>query len=241
MLDPYAGLGLQEPSSRMGYPSAWWRNPTSSTSLTDKVLGAAKPEEPPPPDQSLGRTALYLQVAAADQAILASFYGAKSDRSRLQTEALNSEYEGTIASLEAADAAYDAAEILRAAKQEIGRVSMRYGQERESTRADAAARGIVVDAGSAGDTTASIERARQEDVSTIEQNATSAAGAQRRRQVNAANQSMLAKVEADNARRAARVVSPTMRVIGTVLGAGGTIASSWAQNRRWERYSPRIN
>ena len=181
----------------------------------------------------------WSSIGASVMSAVGTFYSAKSQKSQLESQALSSEFEQSMANLEARAAEFDATQILRAARREAGRVSMAAGQEKSRQKVSAAARGVDVNTGSAVDVRVSTEMASQADRNAINENAVAGAAAQGRRATDARNRASIAGVNASNARATSRTINPYMAHFSSVLGSVGTLSNAWVANRRWSRYGGR--
>lgn len=170
---------------------------------------------------------LGLAITGALVGAVGSFYAAKSQQYQLRSQALSLEFEQSLANLNARQAELDAHDILRAGQQEAGRVTLRAGLARGSTRASQSARGIVGGVGSAAEVVASGDLVKELDVHTINSNAVRAAGQARIRAVNARNRASLLGVSARNIRGTAGTINPGVAAFTSLLGSGASIGSQF--------------
>lgn len=167
-----------------------------------------------------------------------AYYAAKSQQYQLRSQALDLEFQATIAGLNARAAEGDAQSALEAGKREAGRIGLQYRQVKEAARTRTAAGGIQAGVGSAAEEQASIAYAKEADQITISSNAVRAANASRMAAVGQRNNQRMAMVGARNARRAAGSISPWLAAGSSLIGGAGDVSSRWAQDARWSaRYS----
>lgn len=163
-------------------------------------------------------------VAGVFTSAVGAFYAAKTQQNQLESEALNREFQETIANINARSAESDASAILRAGRQERALSTLRFGAVKGERRARLGARGIQAGVGSAAEELASVQFASDVDSHSIDINTLRAAQAARRRAVNFRNVADIAGVNARNARRSRRSINPALSA-GTSLLTGGAGAA----------------
>ncbi len=180
----------------------------------------------------LGSAGPILSIAGALTGALGAFYSAKADQYRLRSQALDLEFESSIANINARQAELDAESIFEAGAREKALRTLQFGQVKGAARASQAARGIQAGVGSAAEVQASIDFARELDAFTIDANTVRAAGEARRRAVDQRNAALLSRVSAQNIRSAAGSISPGLAAAGSLLGSAPLVASQFAAFER---------
>lgn len=181
----------------------------------------------------LGGAGFALSAFGAAYNAVGAFFGAKSQQKQLESGALSAEHEASIANLNARAAESDAQAILAAGQRDVGLTGLRYAQEKGSSAASAAARGVQAGVGSAAEVQASIEFAKQVDQMTITADSVRSAEAQRTRATDLRNRSALSLTSARNLRRTARSINPWSSAAASLLGGGGQLASQAAYLSRY--------
>lgn len=184
-------------------------------------------------DSNIG---LFTAVMGGINSAIGSFYAAKSAQYQLKSAASGVQFQSDMAAINAHSAETDAQSILEAGKSEIASYTMRAGQEKATTTASTASRGIALGVGSARDVAASQDIAKDIDVMTINSNATRAAWAKRTQATNYQNQSLLDNTSAVNLRRSAGSISPFASLTTSLLGSASQISSQWlaGQDTRYQ-------
>lgn len=170
---------------------------------------------------------VIMGVTGILQSAIGSYYAVQAQRYQLRSQALDLEFQGSIADINARAAEQDAQATLRAGQQQKALSTLRYGQAKAASRTRQAAAGVQAGVGSAGEVQASIEVAKELDSLTIERNAVRAAGASRTRAVNFQNQALLSRVSAANVRRTAGTLNPALAATTSLIGGAGQVASQW--------------
>jgi hypothetical protein len=164
---------------------------------------------------------------------IGAYYSTLAQRYQLRSQALDLEFQGSIANINARAAERDAHIALEAGRHEKAASTLRYGQAKESVRAQTAAAGVQAGVGSAAEVQASIELAKQTDSLTIERNAFRAAGASRARAVDFRNQALLSRVSAGNLRRFAKTMKPGLSALTSFIGGAGQVSSSYLYQQQF--------
>ena len=178
------------------------------------------------------RAATGLALGGVVSQAIGAFYSVKSQQYQAKSQALNLEFQAGMASMAARNAELDAQHVLQAGQEEAGRAGLQYGQAKQGTRARQAAAGVQGGVGSAAEIAASIEYSKEADLITINKNAVRAANARRAAGIDAANQSLLARVGAKGFRRTASVMSPGLAAFTRLLAGGRQGASQGGQAER---------
>lgn len=194
-------------------------------------VGAPRAEAPRSTDWSTAGTVVSIAGSAA--AAVGALYAVRSNQNAAKSQALSLEFEASMSALNARAAEREAQSIERGGEREAGAVQLQAAATKSSARAGAAARGVLVGAGSAGEIQASIDFVKEADVMAIGVNAARAAAAARTQGVNASNSALLAGVSARNARRNAGNDFTAASALSTsLLFSSGQIMSQLATDRR---------
>lgn len=178
--------------------------------------------------QALASAGLWMQIGGALTGALGTYFEAKSRQYAMRSQAMSMEFEQTIAGINARLAENAAQQVLEAGQQQAALSGLRYAQMRASARASAAARGVGVDQGSAGDVTSSIDYAREVDRLTINVNTVREANAQRARATDLQNRAAIAGVSASNLRGGADSINAAFAAGSSILGSSGRLLQSGA-------------
>jgi hypothetical protein len=161
-----------------------------------------------------------------------AYYSAKAQQYALKSQALDLEFQQTMAAINARSAELDAQLELEAGRRDVGRVGLQYGQVKGAERARQAAGGTQAGVGSAAEVQASIETAKELDQITISANAVRAANAARTRATGYESVARMAGVNAANARTAGRNIQPWAGFGSSLLAGAGGVAREWVANER---------
>lgn len=194
------------------------------------------PSTPTDPGAGLASAGLLLGMFGAMNSMIGNFYAMKSQQYQLKSQASSMRFQSEMSAMNRRMAEREAEQAMRAGEREIGRYTMEAGQQKAATQASLAARGVQAGVGSAAEQIASQDIISKIDVMTIDSNRVRAANAARMQAVNYANQAMMQGVSAENLMASRRTISPAVGTINTLLGSAGTVASQWAESRRWESY-----
>lgn len=174
--------------------------------------------------QSLGGVGAVMAVAGVAMSAIGSYYSAVSQRYAARSQALDLEFQGTMADLNARAAELEAQGLLEAGQLEKARVTQQYGALGSAVRVRQAAAGLQAGVGSAAEVQVSIEAAKEIDALTIERNAVRAAGVSRMRAVDFRNRALLARTSARSVRQMAGTISPGLAAFTSLLGGAGQVA-----------------
>ncbi len=166
----------------------------------------------------LSTISLAGQVGGAISGAAGSYYGAKAQKSNLETQAAIADVNTRIAEL-------GAQSVLRQGQSEVGRVTMQAGQLKSRQRASMAANGVALDEGSAAELQASTDIMKEIDSATVESNAIRSAWGYRTQGINAQNQALGARASADS-------ISPFGSAATSLIGGATNVASSWYDYKR---------
>ena len=167
---------------------------------------------------------LMMTIMGGLNSAIGGYFAAKSQQYTQKSQALTLGYEADMAAINARSAEYSAESTLEAGKSQIFNTTMQAGQEKASTTATMAARGIKLGQGSAQEITASQDIVKDVNVYTINANATRAAAQQRTQATNYQNQSLMDRTGAVNAKLSA--------VTSTLLTSASAVATNWNNSQR---------
>lgn len=165
--------------------------------------------------------------AAVGMSAVAGFFSAQTKQQTLKTQALQAEFAGTQADLQARDYEDQALAIISSGNAEISRRGMQAGQERGRQLVNSARRGVRVSAGSSAEVRASMELVRQMEARTIRTNVRRQAQQARRAALNARLKAAAARGTAANLRGAAKAISPGLVALGGAAQTGMQISSAF--------------
>lgn len=163
---------------------------------------------------------------------IGNFYAAQTAQYQMKSQASSLQFQSDMAALNARQAEYSAQSIMEQGKTQVAQYSTRYGQERSSAVTKMAASGVTLGQGNTRDVIASMDLVKDQDVLSINANATRAAWAQRTSATNYQNQSDLERTSAANATASARSISPGMSAFTSLLNTATGVASQWDWRRK---------
>lgn len=179
----------------------------------------------PAPTQGGGNyLGLGMSIAGALSSMISSFYAVKSTKSSLK-------FQSQMNAINARMAEKSAQDVMRAAEQEQGRVSMYAGKVKGAQRASQGARGVVAGVGSAAEEVATTDLIKEMDMHTINANAVRRAWAVRMHGVNFSNESLLQGTYSG-------MMNPYMAAGTSLLQSGSLVAASWYQHRKPTNSNP---
>lgn len=170
---------------------------------------------------------LALSAGGAALQAIGTYQSLMGQRHQQRSEALNDEFRATQSAIVARAAEGQAQQILRASKLESAFRGLVEAQDIGQTRADAAARGVVVGKGSAGDIERSQRLAAELDKRTLRTNGERAAANARKGKANAAAESLLSRASAANRRATASGINPALGAAGGALGSAGSLLAQY--------------
>lgn len=163
--------------------------------------------------QALSYLGPIMGIFGAIQGGFGAYFQAKSQKSNL-------EFQADMAAINARMAERSAQSILEAGQKEAGVVSMRAGKVMGAQKVSQAARGVQMGVGSAAEEIATTQLMKEQDMLTINANATRQAWAARMQSTNMQNESLLKGTTADS-------ISPFASASASLLASGAAVASSW--------------
>jgi hypothetical protein len=175
-------------------------------------------------NQQVGEAAGW---AAVGMSAVAGFFSAQTKQQTLKTQALQAEFAGTQADIQARDYEDQALAIISSGNAEISRRGMQAGQERGRQLVNSARRGVRISAGSSAEVRASMELVRQMEARTIRTNVSRKAQQARRAALNARLKAAAARGTAANLRGAAKAISPGLVALGGAAQTGMQISSAF--------------
>lgn len=159
---------------------------------------------------SFGMTAA---IAGGVMSAVGAFYSAQSAKSNLR-------FQADMADLNARMMEKSAQSVLSAGQAQVGQMTMRAGRVRSSQKAAMAANGIVVGEGSSAEVLATTDLIKEIDKATIEANAIRSAFGYRTQAVNASNQALIGRANAEG-------ISPAMSAGTSLISSASNVAQSW--------------
>lgn len=153
------------------------------------------------------------QVAGTAISASGSYYGAKSQKGNLESQAKMAEINARIAEMGAQSA-------LEQGKHQVASLTMQAGQLKGKQRTTMAANGIDLGVGNAAEVQASTELMKTVDMGTLKMNALRTAFGYRTQGMNAKNEAAMARANSSS-------VSPGGAAFSTLLGGASQVASSW--------------
>lgn len=163
----------------------------------------------------LATASLGAQIGGAITSGVGSYYGVKTQKATLKSQAAIADTNARIAELGAQQ------ELFRG-QADVGALTLKAGQLKSSQRASMAANGIDLGTGSAAELQASTDIMKEIDKNTLEANAVRSAWGYRIQAVNSKNDALLK-------RATAKAISPFGAAASSLLGSAGSVAGSWYQ------------
>lgn len=167
-------------------------------------------------------------IAGAVVSIVGAVGSAYIQKQQLKAQARTLEHKAMMANINARQAERSAHLAMEQGRQAIASQTAQAGQVMAKQRTSAAARGVVVDQGSAGDITRTTEIIKEVERLSINRAAVARSNAARMQQINFQNESLLSRVGAGNLRRTAAFVNPAVAGAAAFVGSTGNIARSMA-------------
>ncbi len=213
-------------------PIGW---PMSMDTPTTSPMAAQSVPGPTAPTTSYGwlqDIGVGLGLWGATNTIIGTSYALRAQQGSLRMEAQNAEFAANQANIAGRRAEEDADAIIRAGAHEAGIRGMQSALDVASFRANAAASGVEVGAGNAGEGERAIRLAAELDKRTLRTNAERRASATREQGANVRAGGVLGLASATNMRRTASSINPTLGAIGAGAGAAGSVlnqALAWGR------------
>ena len=178
--------------------------------------------------QSIG---VASSIAGAVVSIFGAISSAQVAKEQGKAQARMLEHEAFMSNMNARAAERNASAAMQQGRAAIATMTAEAGQVKAKQRTSAAARGVVVDAGSAGDVTDTTEIVKEVQRVAINRAAVARANDARTSAVNLRNQSLLSSVGASSMRRAASQISPASAGATQLISATGGFAQNYAAYR----------
>lgn len=169
----------------------------------------------------------YMAIAGSLVSAIGAYYEARNKKFMARSQAMTMEYEGSIADLNARQAARDAETIFADSRYERMRVGMQSAQDRAAMEVMAAAGGVQAGVGSAAEALASRRLVQQLDEKTIAMNRSRDISRARTQEVSLRNAGNLSRMSAANIRRMGGAISPGAAFHLGLLGSSGPAFSSF--------------
>jgi hypothetical protein len=182
-------------------------------------------------NKDLGIMSVTLQAAGAGLSAVNAFYSVKSAKYQARSQALDLQFQATMAGMNARQAEQQAQGLLYAGNQEIAARTMQYAQAQASERTRQGASGATVGVGSSAELSRSIEYAKDVDRYTISANSIRAANAARMQKTNLLAQQSILGTQARSLLRTSGASSAAGTAFGTLLGASAGAVGNYATMR----------
>ena len=184
-----------------------------------------------PDGRALMRIGLASSIAGAAMSVVTAINSAKIAKIQGRAQARSLEHQAFISSINARAAERNANAIMQQGRAAIAQSTAEAGQVKARQRVSAAARGVVVDQGSARDITDTTEMVKEVQRLAINRESVARAGAARMQGTNLRNQSMLANVGAGNLRRSANQISSATAGAAQFVSSTGGVLRDYAAYR----------
>lgn len=222
--------------------SAYLGAMTSPTPMGVNVTGYAQPITPISPPVAkptdfagaLSTGGMIMSIFGSVNSAIGTYYAAESRKNEIKMQAQNQRFAAEMARINARGAEFGAQQTLIMGGRQLGAFGMQRAQRRASARAAMAARGIQAGVGSAAEVIGSMAVVDEMDRLAINANRIRAAEEMRTQATNYAMQATMGAVSAQNLMSTANTISPGLGAFTSVLGSAGSIAQSWATNKRIE-------
>jgi hypothetical protein len=175
---------------------------------------------------------LLTTIMGGVSSAIGGYFSAKSTQYQERSQALNMQYQSDMAAINARSAEYSAQSELEAGKSQVFNLTMQAGQQKESTTASMAARGIALGSATAQEISASQDIVKDVNMYTISANATRAAAQARTQGTNYANQALMDRTSAVNANMSASSISPFAAMNSSLLTTASSVAQQWNNSMR---------
>jgi hypothetical protein len=176
----------------------------------------------------LADTALWLGITGGLWQAIGAHRSAQAQKDMLRGDALNAEFAASQSSVEARALERDAVNVLNASQSEIALRGLIEAQDVGGFRAGTAASGIDVGIGNAAETERALRVAAEVDKRRIRTRGEQEAQRLRNAAANTRASGVLARASAENMRRSARTINPTLGAIGAGLNAAGPLLGQYA-------------
>jgi hypothetical protein len=182
---------------------------------------------------SLQNIGLATSIAGAVSSIFGAVYSAQVGKEQAKGQARMLEHEAFMSNMNARRAERNAGAMMQQGRAAIAQMTAEAGQVKARQRTSAAARGVVIDQGSARDVTDTTEIVKEVQRVAINRQAVSRAGDARVAETNFRNQSLLSNVGAGSLRSAANRIEPLSSGGAQFISAtGGFLKDRAAYMRR---------
>ncbi len=173
----------------------------------------------------LKNASIALSVGGSVTSAIGNYYAVLGQRDQLKAQALSMDFEAQVAEFNANLIEQQVARARDSAKNQIGISNMRYGEERAAARANAAARGVKVQSGSAGERERATELMKQIDAMTIQANSEERIASLEQGKANQESAAIIGRESSRNIRSTARSISPAVTYLTTEIGNAGRVAN----------------
>jgi hypothetical protein len=175
----------------------------------------------------LAQASLVTQAGGAISSAIGGYFGAKSSKAALASQAATLNGQAAIADTNARIAELGAQSALMQGEKQVASITLKAGQLKSSQRAAMAANGIDLGEGSAAEIQASTDIMKEVDSNTITANAVSNAWGYKTQATNYKNEALMKRTGADSVSASAGSISPFSAAATSLLGGATSVASSW--------------
>lgn len=165
------------------------------------------------PTAQLSQVSLIGQIGGMVSSGIGSYFGAKTNKTNMQTQAALADTNARIAEMGAQSA-------LDQGQKQVAALTLKAGQVKGAQRAAMAANGIDLGEGNAAEVQASTDIVKEIDANTLNANAVRTAWGYRLTGTNYQNEALMKRNAADS-------ISPGMAAATSLLGSAGSVAQSW--------------
>lgn len=183
---------------------------------------------------AFGAAGAIMSIFGSINSAIGTYYAAESKKNEIKMQAQNQRFAAEMSRINARGAEFGAQQTLISGARQLGVMGMQASQRRASATAAMAGRGIQGGVGSAREVQASMAFVDEMDRLTVNANRIRAAEAQRMQALNYSTQAVMSGVSAQNLMASAGTISPGLGMYTSLLGSAGSVAQSWATNRRIE-------
>lgn len=206
--------------------------------ITQEQFGTAQTQQALNQAQGIQTAGMISQIGGVITQEIANYYSAKAAQHEAKSQASALRFQADMARINASMAREDAASILEAGQQQKAQLTLRAGMEMARELSRQGARGVRIGAGSAAETIASLDLAKEIDAYNIDSNALRQSQARRMQAVNLRSQALLGGVSARNL----EAMSQTASTGATLLGGASRIGSEYLlYEAQQANRNPRLN
>ena len=173
----------------------------------------------------LKNASIALSIGGSVTSAIGNYYAVLGQRDQHKAQALSMDFEAQVAEFNANLIEQQIGRARDAARNQIGISNMRYAEEKAAARANAAARGVKVQSGSAGERERAVEIMKQIDAMTIQVNSEERIASLEQGKSNQESAAIIGRESSRNIRSTARSISPEVSYLATEIGNAGRVAN----------------